>query len=153
MTVRFDAALWLELRSDVNNRCSEDSLQAGNEPRVTRYELAVLYDGGLAEARDLRHTLLQIAQCRETLAEDGRGRCLPPVLVLTPDARRAALWQALALQLTTERWLTHPLIGGAVAWASACGACAYDVRDASGEIARSHVWRSLARPTACDLTS
>ena len=146
MTVRFDAALWLELRSDVDNRCSEDSLQKGNEPRVTMYELAVLYDGGLAEARDLRHTLLQLAQCRETLADDGRGRRLSPVLVLTPDARRAALWQALALQLTTERWLTHPLIGGAVA-------CAYDVRDDSSAIWRSHVWRSLAQPTACDFTS
>jgi hypothetical protein len=151
MTVRFDAAVQLRVCLEMDKQGDEENLHRAVPGAA--HELAVLYDGGLAEARDLRHTLLQLAQCREALADDGRGRRLPPVLILTPDARRAALWQALALQLTTERWLTHPLLGGAVAWAPECGACACDVRDASDAIWRGYVWRSLAQPTACDLTS
>ncbi len=154
MTVRFDAAVQLRMCLEMDEQRDEDSIH-GAMPGAA-YELAVLYDGGLAEARDLRRALFQLIQCREALAEESRGRRLPPLLILTPDARRAVLWQALALQLTTERWLTHPLIGGAVAWVSGSGASSCDARDVSDVsevIWRDHTWRSLAQPTACNLVS
>lgn len=154
MIMRFDAAVQLRVRLEMDKQSDAESLHRAVPGAA--YELAVLYDGGLTEARDLRRALLQLMQCREALAEEGRGRRLPPVLILTPDTRRAALWQALALHLTTERWLTHPLIGGAVAWAPGsgaglCGAC--DTSDAPDHIWRAHTWRSLAQPVACDLSS
>ena len=154
MTVHVDAAVQLRVRLEMGKQDEEESLHRAVPG--AEYALAVLYDGGLAEARDLRRMLLQFMQCREALAEEGRGRCLPPLLILTPDARRAVLWQALALQLTTERWLTHPLIGGAVVWAAENGAGSCDSRDtfdAPDHIWRDHTWRSLAQPVACDLAS
>lgn len=154
MIMRFDAAVQLRVRLEMDKQGDEESLHRAVPGAA--YELAVLYDGGLAEARDLRRTLLQLMRCREALAEEGRGRHLPALLILTPDARRAVLWQALALQLTTERWMTHPLIGGAVAWAAESGAGSCDAHDASDtphHIWRDHIWRSLAQPVACDLAS
>lgn len=153
MTMHVDAAVQLQVCLEMDKQSDEESLH--RPTTVAAHELAVLYDGGLAEARDLRRRLLQLMQCREALAEENRGRCLPPLLILTPDARRAALWQALALQLATERWLTHPLIGGAVAWpASGAGSCdANDASDTPDHIWHDHTWRSLAQPTACDLAS
>jgi hypothetical protein len=93
-----------------------DALQV--QQRVA-YGCFILHDGGWADEHLLLQQLRMLLRCRETFEETLPGGVFPALLVLTSDAHRADRWQALALRLATERWLTHPLHGGVLVPASA----------------------------------
>ena len=81
---------------------------------VISYGLIMLWDSGLSRAADVRRDLQTFLRIRDSYERHGMLTAFPTLLVLTPNVRRAALWQAQALRLATERWLTHPLSGGAL---------------------------------------
>ncbi|MGH2505595.1 MAG: replication-relaxation family protein, partial [Ktedonobacterales bacterium] len=77
--------------------------------------MVIVWDSGLSRAYDIRRQLRLFLRTRDTYERRGRLNSFPALLVLAPDTRRAHLWQAQTLRLATERWLTHPLFGGALA--------------------------------------
>ena len=81
----------------------------------TTYRFVILWDSGLSRTYDVRRQLRLLLRIRDSYERQGLLAAFPLMLVLAPDAHRATLWQAQALRLATERWLTHPLLGGALA--------------------------------------
>jgi hypothetical protein len=79
------------------------------------YWLVILWDSGLTPTRDIRRQLLSLLRIRDSFERQDRLSSFPSLLVLAPDARRAHVWQAQALRLASERWLTHPILGSALA--------------------------------------
>jgi len=81
----------------------------------THYQFVMLWDSGLSQVHEIRRQLRLLIRIRESYERRGRLAAFPTLFVLVPDDHRAQLWQAMALRLATERWLTHPLLGGALA--------------------------------------
>ncbi len=116
-SLRCDAAIRLTLRAAVHQSHGKPTeLEAAEESDSwTIYRFVILWDSGLSRTYDVRRQLRLLLRIRDTYERQGRFAAFPALLVLAPDAHRATLWQAQALRLATEHWLTHPLLGGALA--------------------------------------
>lgn len=137
------------LRGDASVRLIVRSAVQG--PAVS-YWLMILWDSGLSRAADVRRELQALLRIRDSHEGQGMLSTFPTLLVLAPDARRATLWQTQALRLATERWLTHPLHGGALALEDNTPLLPLLPAVVDGMNPWQAVWRSFAQPATQTLS-
>lgn len=88
------------LRCDV---CVRLVVRSFASSAVIFYGLIILWDSRLSRAADVRRELQSLLRISDSYERQGQLNTFPTLVVMTPDARRAALWQAQMLRLATER--------------------------------------------------